>query len=424
MQKYKHTLYKLLKSSEKYTKTDMIYLIKGGSWLTTSQVISTFAGLILLVGFANFLPTEIYGTYRYILSIIGILIIGTFTGINTVAIKTVAEGNEREFWALVLKKTYLSTASTLLCLIVSLYYYFNDNAILSLSFIIVSIGIPLAYTSGMYESLLQGRKNFKLMAQLNIISKIIITLSILITIYSTDSLLILILIYFVPEILLQFIFLQQLYKNSPPIDQTPLNANIAKFGLHLSFMDILKTVASQIDKMLIFHYLGASQLALYTIATAPPGQIKNLMQNLTTLALPKMSTAKASELASTLPKKLLRLEIVILFLVAIYWLIAPFLFNTFFPKYIDAVFLSQIYAISLIFFPRTFLSTAMVAHLKQKELYRIRIIAPTIRIIVFLIMLPLWGLWGAVIGNIVANTTTALIYRHYFYKAFPIAPSL
>ncbi|MDQ5889771.1 MAG: hypothetical protein QG609_264 [Patescibacteria group bacterium] len=419
MEKLKIRAYNTLRWSEKYTKTDMLYLAKGGFWLSLNQAISTIASLILLISFANFISAETYGNYRYILSVIGILVIGTFPGINTIAIKAVAEAKESIFWHLVYKKSYLTLISSLLCFIASTYYYLNDNQTLALSFIIAGIGIPFSYTFGMYESLILGRKDFKTMYKINSLSKIITTISTISTIYLTDNILALVTAYFVPQIIIQGIFLIYFYLNKVPqtIDGE-YGKKLTNFGYHLSFMEILKTIAGQIDKLLIFHYLGAGQLALYAIATAPPGQIKTILQNLTTLATPKMSTSKADDIKNTLLNKLFRLEIIMVFCVVAYWVITPFIFPIFFPKYTEAILISQVYALSLLFFPRTFLSTAMTAHLKQKELYFIRIFAPSARIIIFFIALPLWGIWGAVIGSIASNLATTLIYQYYFKKAF------
>ena len=420
IEKLRHLIYSLLKRSERHTKTDMIYLTKGGFWLLLNQTISTLSGLILLIAFANLIPAETYGTYRYVLSILGILAIGTFSGLNTVAIKASAEKKEKLFLKLVYKKSYLSLVSSLFGVMVAIYYHLNGNSILTISFIIAAIGLPLAYTFGMYESLLLGRKNFKGVAIFSSLNKVLVTISLVVTIFLTDNLLILLLIYFIPEIILQGSFLLYLYKTKPQssTDQLDQDNRLFKFGWHLSLMDVLKIIASQIDKMLVFHYLGAGQLALYAIAITPSSQIKTVMQNLTTLALPKMNTAKAKDTASSLPGKIKRLEIFIIGLIIIYWLAAPLLFQTFFPKYIEAIFISQIYALSLLFFPRTFLSTAMTAHLKQKELYLIRFWAPIIRISIFLVALPLWGMWGAILGSIAGNFATTLIYQYYFKKAF------
>ena len=132
-----------------------------------------------------------------------------------------------------------------------------------------------------------------------------------------------------------------------------------------------------------------------------------------------MSVSKNTDLRETLPKKLFKLEIIIVFIIIVYWFLSPFIFSIFFPKYIESILISKVYALSLLFFPRTFLSTAMTAQLKKKELYKVRIVAPTIRITIFLIALPIWGIWGAVIGSIISGAITSIVYSYYFAKAFP-----
>ena len=418
-QNLRQKVFNSLRRSEKYTKTDMVYLAKSGFWLTTSQIISSLCSLVLAIAFANLIQPELYGNYRYILSIIGILSIATFPGINTAAIKSVADGDISSFWKLATKKIFWSLATTLLSLTLSLYYYLQSNQELSLVLIIVAILLPVIQTTGIYSSFLSGQKNFRRLAQWSMISKVFASGAIIISLFFLEKLSSLILIYFLPEIIIESIFLYQLYRKNRP-NRAAANINLySNFGIHLSVMEILKTVASQIDKLLVFHYLGAAQLAIYTIASAAPGQIKSVLQNLTTLSLPKFSESTESNIRKTLPQKLFTLELVIIVLIIFYWLIAPFVFPLVFPKYIEAIFLSQVYSLSLIFFPRTFFSTAMTAHMKKNQLYAIRIIAPTARITTFAVALPFFGLWGAVVGSIVSNAITAGVYQYFFRKAFP-----
>lgn len=40
-----HRIYKLLRWSQRYTRTDMVYLAKGGTWLSLAQGVATLAGL-------------------------------------------------------------------------------------------------------------------------------------------------------------------------------------------------------------------------------------------------------------------------------------------------------------------------------------------------------------------------------------------
>ena len=56
IQKIRNKAYNVLRWSEKYTKTDMLYLAKGGSWFTVGQVVSSSSVLLLAIAFANLLP--------------------------------------------------------------------------------------------------------------------------------------------------------------------------------------------------------------------------------------------------------------------------------------------------------------------------------------------------------------------------------
>src|SRR3989344_4033868 len=82
MVQWRSATYTLLRSSEKYFKTDMVYLAKGGFWLVVGQLIVSGVSFGLSVAFANLLEPDVYGTYRYILTIFNFLAIPTLTGIN------------------------------------------------------------------------------------------------------------------------------------------------------------------------------------------------------------------------------------------------------------------------------------------------------------------------------------------------------
>ena len=92
--KIKNRIYRLLRRSERHTKTDMVYLASGGFWLTVGQIISSAATFGLAIAFANLLPKETYGTYKFVLSIAGILTIFTLPGMVTSLTQAVARNFE------------------------------------------------------------------------------------------------------------------------------------------------------------------------------------------------------------------------------------------------------------------------------------------------------------------------------------------
>jgi short subunit fatty acids transporter len=64
----KSKLISLLRKSEKYTKTDMVYLLKGGFWLNLNNVISSGLSFVLSILFAKYVSKEAYGSYQFLIS--------------------------------------------------------------------------------------------------------------------------------------------------------------------------------------------------------------------------------------------------------------------------------------------------------------------------------------------------------------------
>lgn len=416
IKKIREKIYHILRWSEKYTKTDMVYLGKGGFWLTFGQVIASGAALILSIAFANLLPKEDYGNYRYILSLFSIFIIFSLSGTNTSIIQAVAKGAEGSFWKIFKAKIKWSLLGSVFSIIFSAYYLLQNNTLIGYSLLIIAIFLPWFEASNLYQSLLHGRKNFRSATtwiNFNSGLSLIIMLSVL---WLTDNILIILITYLGSHILLQLI------ATWLTIKQNPLNKKnedkSLKFGIHLSLMEIFKTISGQIDKILVFHYLGAGNLALYAFIIAPISQSKSFILNIKSLALPKLSQAKTEEAVQNLPAKIRKLEVLVVIIIAIYIIMAPFLFKTLLPQYIEAVPYSQIYAITLLFLPRSLLSTLMVAKIKQKELYSIRLIAPLWKIIILFIFLKYWGLWGMVWGTILSEFGQFFLYDYFYKRAF------
>ena len=171
------------------------------------------------------------------------------------------------------------------------------------------------------------------------------------------------------------------------------------FSKHLSLMNVLDIVASNIDKILVFHYLGAAQLAIYALALAPVRELRRLRSFFFTPAFPKFSQRSLPELKRSLPPRMVLLFFFVSLVVVLYILAAPYIYQYIFPQYMDSVLFSQVFALTLLFMPISVLPEVLTAHLKKKPLYIIRIITPLARILFIVILLPLYGIWG-IIGAI------------------------
>src|SRR3989344_575296 len=115
----------LLRWMEKYTKTDMLYLAKGGFWLMLGQGILMVSGLILSVAFANLLPKDVYGTYQFIMSMASVISAFTLSGLNTSIMRAVAGGSEGALRTGVRTQLLWSTGMVVAGAALAAYYYVN-----------------------------------------------------------------------------------------------------------------------------------------------------------------------------------------------------------------------------------------------------------------------------------------------------------
>lgn len=405
---------RLLRWSEQYTKTDMVYLSKGGFWLTVSQAVGTLASLATSVAFANWLPEETYGTFRYVISILPILTIATLPGIDTALTSAVAQGKDSTVYSALSLKMRWGLLGLAASLGLALYYYLQGNLQLAFIFAVTAGFIPFMEPFNLFVSFLTGKKDFERRTYLGIIPRLVPTLVLVTVVFLSANILILMSAYFISYTLSRFIALRLSIKNvtrTGPTDRAALG-----FGKHLSLMRVLSIISTSLDSILIFNISGAAALAGYYLALVPYKQLSDSVEGLRTIALPKFAPQDISTLKNTLPRKVVRLYLVIVPLILAYVVAAPYLFSLFYPKYIEYVYLSDFFLLQLLFFPIGFFTSAFTAHGAKKELYIYSTSYALLRIGLVLFLTPLYGIWGAasaivLTGLITSGLTTFLFYR-------------
>lgn len=413
--KLKQKIYNLLRWSQKYTQTDMVYLAKGGFWLTLGQIISSAAGFLLAIAFANLLPKETYGTYRYVLSLGSILAIPTLSGINTAIVRAVARGYEGSFIPALKTKLRWGILGGLAGLGLAGYYFFQGNTTLTICFLIIAAFLPLMSSFTIYESFWGGKKRFDIQSKYRITTEIFALLALLITLFLTRNLFLILLAYFVSWTFFRFLFLQLTLKKSPPNKKQ--DPETIPYGKHLTLMSVIGTVAGHLDKILLWHFLGAVPLAIYAFATLPPMQIKEVLKSIGGLALPKFSQRSKQELKNTVRKKVLKLFLLVIPIIVLYIIFAPLVYKIFFPQYLDSVIYSQVYIIFLLAaIPGMLLGTSLLAQMRKKELYILRTALPLIQILLLIILLPLYGIWGAIFALLITNFSSFGLLLFLFKK--------
>lgn len=400
MKHVRQKVYTLLRKSEKYTKTDMVYLAKGGSWLMSGQFITTIFSLILSVAFANLLPKEVFGNYKFILSLAGIISAFTLTGIGTAVIQSVARGYEGAlktgFWIQLKWSIFIILAS----LTGAIYYFLNDNNLTAISLLVIGSTYPIITSSSLYSGFLTGKKNFKLIALLNIFRNVLPVILLLITVFLTQDTLVIIFVYFISNTLASIYSYLIVIKKYKPKQKT--DKEMVSYGKHLSIINIISAVAMQIDKILVFHFLGAAQLAIYAFAIMIPNHIHGLFKNISVLAFPRFSQQNKFELKKSLPSKTFKLFIFSLLISILYIIFSPFIFKLIFPLYLDSIIYTQFFAINIILTGGLLISSTFIQSQKLiKETYIISIFKNILKISLLYFLIPVYGIIGAILGILI-----------------------
>ncbi len=399
---------KSLRWLEKYTKTDMIYLAHGSFWLGLGQFVSSLSVFLTSVAFANLLSPDIFGIYKYVISINALLLVTTLTGMDSAVIQSVSRGYDGTLDEGVKIKMKWGIWGTILSFGLGIYYFINDNNVLALCFGITAMFLPFVESFDIYNSLLWGKKLFDIQTKYNIIKKIIALIAMILVIIFTKNIFFILAIYFlsivIPNIYF-FIKTKRLYVENDKVDDESI-----PYGKNLSAINIINIILSELDKILVFQYIGAKDLATYSLALAPTDQIKGLLKNLNSLAMPKFSEKPYKEIRKTIWSKVFMLGMVTTLIVVIYIIFVPILFKTFFPKYIDSIIYSQVLSISLIpVIMAGFILTLLESQKFQKEIYQYNIYSSVTSILVLIPFVYFMGIWGAIYARLINRVVVLLI---------------
>lgn len=412
---------KYLRSSEKYTKIDMVYFASGNFWLFLSRVIGIGSGIILTLGFANLISPETFGTYKYILALASTIGAFSLTGLGTATTRTIAKGNHNIINNIFRLNILWSIPGSIIAITASLYYLYMGNEILSLALFIISITTPLLNSFFINKAILVGKKDFKTLAKYNVPGNLITVISMLFVLFITDNIILIIASYFISNLisggLVYYLCIKKYPKDQNITDiQTDKDTKeTLNYGKHLSLIGSFVQLTSQIDQLLLWQFVGPAQIAIYSFAQAPIRETKSIVDNILAVVFPKFAQKTKKQIEETLSLRLIQVTILSALMALVYVLTIPYLFMFIFPQYLSAIFPSQLLAIVILLQPKGIIETIIIAQGDVRKKYLTTIIPQISRIILFIILIPIYGIIGAisaiVISEIIATISLIIIYK-------------
>ncbi len=401
-------LYTLLRWSEKYTKTDMVYFMQGNFWLIGGRVLATGSGFLLTIAFANLLNPTAFGTYKYVLAIAAVIGAFSLGGMGAAVMRAMAMGERNVVPGVARVNMLWSLPAAIVAAAIAGWYAWNGNIVLSGGILMIALTTPLMNNYGLAKSIYIGMKDFQTLALITI-PRNLIAIGVLIgTLFLTQNVLIILTIYFLSNLIASWSGYRYAIKKYGIKDEKENVAETVTFGKHWSVMGTVSQLVGNLDQLMLWHFVGPVALAMYAFASAPVRELKSLTDNVNTLLFPKYALKTVEEMKETAPLRIKQLLLVSVTMALIYIAAAQILFQTLFPQYMDAVFASQILALGLALQPKNIIEMMLFAQGNVRLRYITTFFAQGARVLLWLILIPLYGFMGAVIGFLIADVLAAL----------------
>lgn len=385
---------------EKYTKTDMVYLAKGGSWFALEKIVTIATSFGLSIAFANLISQETFGVYKYILSVASLVSTFTLSGVGPALTRSVACGYDGSYRIAFWTKVRWTLPVSILSLVGAAYYAIAGNDTLAAGLGVIAFATPFTQGANLHSAFLHGKKLFKQAAIYQSWINIVVSLSLAAALWFTHSVVILVCVYFLVQLLAKAIAYVASLQYITPSPKT--DPDSTSYGKKLTAIEFLDQVVSYIDQVLLFQLVGAVEVALFSFAINPPNQLQVSFKSISLLAYPKFANKSKEDIQSTIFSKIWRYMFITIIIAVLYILLAPYMYQWLFPSYTSAIIYSQILIISVVF-PNEILRRVLFSQQATKELVTLGVILNTIKLGMLVGGILLFGLWGAVIGRVTSR---------------------
>ncbi len=384
---------------------DLPYFLHGGFWLAFSTLISFVGGIFLSALFARIWPKDIYGQFSFLMSALGFMSLTALPGMGQALTQSVAEGKDGTYKFAVRSVFRWSMIGFLLLVFGSVYFSFRQNPSLGLATFVSALAFPISSATSLSISFLTGKKNFKKVAIFSIIFQYSSLLATAFALWKFPSIILVALFSAWSTAIAGMILAYIAYKD---IENNIMDEDMASLGMHLSLSQFFTISADYLDRFLVPLLLGFTNNAIYAFAILIPMQIHTFFKVLLGLGQPKIASISEKNLFGDLWKKSVQLEIPVLAIVGMYIVLAPVIFKILFPGYsTSATFISQIFSLSLLYYPGNLLSLGLIKRRDTRSIYAMNIVYLAITVISLIILIPLFGLMGAVVSKVIVRSLQA-----------------
>lgn len=384
-----------MKKISQYKKDQKKNFIKNSFWMGSRQTLIVLMGIALSAVFARLTTKETYGQYQLVLSIFATISIISISGLNAATLQAVANGFDGVYKKAFKIRFKWSLLGIPILLLIGVNYLIKNQTDLGCVILLSSIFFPLLYSTNIWESLIQGKERFDILAK-NSIFRSALTTSILIfvLILFKNNIFLLLPAYFGSIVVCNCFFFQ---KSKKLITHKKEDPDSIKYGWFLTKMSLLNSLLSRADYLIIGYFLGIENLANYSIGMSIGIKIKDSFKTISLIFIPKISRKGFREI-----KNYIFIFLLSSIIATVVFFSLPFIITLLFSdKYQESAQIAQTFILFLPFFMTgLFLENHLSFFSKNKKIiFFVNIFAPLLKLLLMIFLIKIMSEQGLVVAN-------------------------
>lgn len=375
----------------------------GSIWQFAVTPTTSLFSLIAAVALSHLFTPGEYGVYRYILAWTILSSFFTLSGSNLAITQAALDGADNTFFSVVRKRILFGGIGSLFFLCFAGYYYIQGNTELAALFAIYSPFVVISESLTSYLAFLTGKKKLRTTFLFEFLSTFTITLSVILAAYFNASIFIVVLVNLFATFSVR---LAGTLYTLRFIGKKSLTQDVTLYSSKLTLFNSFEIATQFIDKVIVFHFLGADGLAFYVFTVIFVDQIREFFR----IVIFKKIFLEGYE-NTYKQNALFRAKIAFYAVGAfiLYGITAPYLYSIFFPKYVEVITYSIVYALSLF---TVFLYVPMYVYQHERKtrqygLHQMFIFTATA--LCLIVGASSYGLMGAIVGLLFTKVMSFLV---------------
>lgn len=383
-------------------------------------VIQRLLGLVTTYFLIRVLSESQFAEYNLIISYLSLLAVFALPGLGNAVVQSTA----RQVSGIYLKAQQLTFWSTIAAglifvLIAFAHKYSGEySPVLYIGLFYAAFLFPFYRGITIWKNYRAGLKKFRNLSFLNSgthIATQLVTLILLIFFNIQDYLFLVIVYMFIPSVVNIFMLVVD-YFSCIKGQTHELEEGIISYGLKTSVYSAIHTVSFRLDHFILFYFIAPEALAVFAVANRIPEMMRGVTQTLASVLLPRFARYKTITHDIRKSVRLYSIGfgfVVLLVTFTIYPIFMTFLFG---HAYDDAILYSQVLMCLVIIGNSPTIYFKYIQSQKDSGSFKnIVVITSIVRVITVLILVPLWGIWGAV-ASVFFHRVTSMLVIDYMIK--------